>query len=91
MLNKKGKRIHYLEVTTCEDNFCAVLAENIENVLNKLYKDLIKEGKERLTELEKEVNQKTQKAIEDLEEVKIKTASNLKKAKEKLNEELSKM
>ena len=39
MLNKKGKRIHYLEVTTCEDNFCAVLAENIENVLNKLYKD----------------------------------------------------
>ena len=57
----------------------------------KSFSDLIKEGKERLTELEKEVNQKTQKAIEDLEEVKIKTASNLKKAKEKLNEELSKM
>lgn len=57
----------------------------------KSFSDLIKEGKERLNELEKEVNQKTQKAIEDLEAVKIKTDKNLKEAKEKLNEELSKI
>ena len=39
MLNKKGKRLYYLEVTTCEDNFCKVLAQNIEDALEKLYKD----------------------------------------------------
>lgn len=61
----------------------------------KSFSDLIKEGKSRLTELEKEVNQKTQKAIEDLEAVKIKTDENLRKAKKELkkelNEELSKI
>lgn len=57
----------------------------------KSFSDLIKEGKERLTELEKEVNQKTQKAIKDLEDIKVRTDENLKKAKEKLNDELSKM
>ena len=39
MLNKKGKRLHYLEITTCEENFCKVLAQNIEDALEKLYKD----------------------------------------------------
>ena len=57
----------------------------------KSFSDLIKEDKSRLTELEKEVNQKTQKAIEDLEAVKIKTDENLRKAKKELNEELSKI
>ena len=57
----------------------------------KSFSDLIKEGKSRLTELEKEVNQKTKKAIEDLEAVKIKTDENLRKAKKELNEELSKI
>lgn len=57
----------------------------------KSFSDLIKEGKSRLTELEKEVNENTKKAIEDLEAVKIKTDENLKKAKKELNEELSKI
>ena len=57
----------------------------------KSFSDLIKEGKERVLDLEKEVNEKTQKAIEDLEAVKIKTDKSLKEAKEKLNEELSKI
>lgn len=39
MLNKKGKRLHYLEITTCNENFCEVLAANVESALEKLYKD----------------------------------------------------
>lgn len=57
----------------------------------KSFSDLIKEGKSRLTELEKEVNENTKKAIEDLENIKIKTDENLRKAKKELNEELSKI
>jgi len=39
MLNKKGKRLHYTELTTCEKGFAAKLAEVIEDRLNKLYKE----------------------------------------------------
>ena len=38
----------------------------------KSFSDLIKEAKERLTELEKEVNETTEKAVKELEELKIK-------------------
>ena len=38
----------------------------------KTLQDLIKEGRERLNELEKEVNETTEKAIKELEELKIK-------------------
>lgn len=38
----------------------------------KSFSDLIKEGKERLNELEKEVNETTEKALKELEELKIK-------------------
>ena len=38
----------------------------------KSFSDLIKEGKERVEKLEKEVNGTTEKAIKELEELKIK-------------------
>ena len=38
-LNEKGKRVKYLEITTCEENFCKVLSENIEDALNKMYRE----------------------------------------------------
>ena len=38
----------------------------------KTLQDLIKEGRERLNELEKEVNETTEKAVKELEELKIK-------------------
>lgn len=38
-LNEKGKRVKYLEITTCEDNFCKVLSQSIEDALNKMYRE----------------------------------------------------
>lgn len=38
-LNEKGKRVKFLGFTTSEENFCKVLADNIEDALNEIYKE----------------------------------------------------